>query len=141
MNSVNKESCKRKRFFANKLHEEIFITVFFATLVPMLLVTILLYYLIFQITAEQFGIPEAIAYNIIPAARQVTLILLITTPVAVVALMYLAHKLTHRLVGPFDRIIRELDDRIINNKKDPIIIRKKDKFVPLVDKINKLLAR
>ena len=49
---MNKNN-KRKRAFANKLHKEIFWLVFIAALVPAAIVIVLLYYLIFNITAEQ----------------------------------------------------------------------------------------
>ena len=62
---------RRKRVFANKMHRDTFLMIFFLSLLPLMLMTVALYYLIFQITAEQFAIPEAIAYNLIPAARKV----------------------------------------------------------------------
>ena len=137
----NDANNRRKRFFANKLHRSTFFMIFMTSLIPMLIVTILLYYLIFQITAEEFGIPEVIAYNLIPAARKVTLILLIASPISVLLLMFMAHKLTHQMFGPFDRILRELDQRIETNSHDPVGVRKNDKFMPLVERINKVLAR
>ena len=103
--------------------------------------TVAFYYLIFQITAEEVAIPEVITYTLIPAARKVILILLVATPAMILVLMAIAHRLTHSLLGPFDRIVRELDDRLENNKKEPIILRKGDKFIPLIERINKLLQR
>jgi hypothetical protein len=132
---------RRKKLFANNLHRDTFMMVLLSSILPLFLVTVAFYYLIFQVTAEEVAIPEVITYNLIPAARKVIVILLLTTPAMVMILMVIAHRLTHSLLGPFDRIVRELDDRLKNNKKDPIILRKKDKFIPLVERINKLLAR
>ena len=132
---------RRKRVFANKMHRDTFLMIFFLSLLPLMLMTVALYYLIFQITAEQFAIPEAIAYNLIPAARKVTAILFVSTPALVLLLMIVAYKATHQIVGPFDRIVRELDERLRDHKKDPIGLRKNDKFRPLVDRINNLLER
>src|SRR5690349_14955008 len=103
----------RKSFFANPMHREIFYVVLGAALIPMLITAIGLFYLIFNITAEQIGIPEAVAYNVIPAAQKVTTILLIVTPPLVLLFLFMAHRISHQIVGPFDRIVRELDERII----------------------------
>ena len=135
------KSNKRKKFFANKLHKEIFFVVFFASILPATIVTVLLYYLIFGIVANQLGIPEAIAYNIIPAARKVTTILAVAVPVSILIILISALKISHRIVGPFDRITRELDENLKGKRKGHIILRKKDKFRPLVDRINKLLIK
>ena len=132
---------KRKKFFANKIHEELFILVSIAALAPATIATICLYYLIFNITAQQIGIPEAIAYNIIPASKKVIAILLFTTPLVIAAILVFTYKMTHKIIGPFDRIVKELDEHIKNNSSGLIHVRKNDKFYCLVNSINKLLER
>lgn len=123
------------------MHKEIFLLVFLASFLPAMIVTVSLYYLIFNITAQQFAIPEAIAYNIIPAARKVIAILLLLAPISIFAILAFAYKISHRIIGPFDRIVRELGNCLEGKKQNHITIRNKDKFWPLVDKINKLLGR
>ena len=49
-------------------------------LVPMAFVGVCLYYLIFNIMAEQLGIPEQIAYNLSPVVSKINMILLIGVP-------------------------------------------------------------
>lgn len=132
---------KRRMGFANKVHKEIFYIIFFSALIPATIVAIALYYLIFNITAEEFSIPEAIAYHLIPAARRVIIILLFAAPVSLLAILTLAYKLTHKIVGPFDRVVKELNQCVEGNKRDHITIRKNDKFFPLVKSINKLLDK
>ena len=132
---------RRKYFFANAMHREIFLLVFLATLVPMVFTAVSLFYLIFNITADQVGIPEAIAYSIFPAARRVMTILCFVTPIAVIAVLVFAYKVTHRIVGPFDRVVRELDECISGRRQGPIILRSGDKFQPLIDNINSLLDK
>ena len=110
-----------------------------ASIIPMLVTAVILFYLIFYIIAEQFVFPEAIAYNIIPAAQKVLAILLVVMPLTILIILKFAHKITYRIVGPFDRIVRELGDCIDGKKKDHIILRNKDKFQQMVDKINILL--
>ena len=130
-----------KVFFANQMHRNLFFLVFFASLVPTIITAIFLFYLIFNITADQVGIPEAIAYNIIPAAHRVVGVLSILTPVIILGILIFAYKTTHKIVGPFDRIIRELDECIRGTREGPIMLRKNDKFWPLVEKINILLKK
>lgn len=135
------EKNKRKKIFANKIHMEIFLLVFLASVLPATIVAIALYYLIFGITADQLAIPEAIAYHILPAARKVVIILLFSAPISILILLFLVYKITHRIIGPFDRIVRELDEYADGKRRDPIIVRKGDKFEILVEKINKLLNK
>ena len=132
---------RRIKTFANKMHKEIFLLVFMAAIVPAAIITFSLYYLIFGVTAEQFGIPEAIAYNIIPASRRVLAILLLATPFCIFSLLTLAYKLSHKIIGPFDRIVRELDEYVKGKRHGHMTVRKGDKFQPLVDRINKLLDK
>lgn len=132
---------RRKKFFANPLHRQTFMLVLMAALVPATIVTICLYYLIFGITSAEVGFPEAIAYSIIPAAKRVTGILLLTAPLVLLIILIFAYKITHRIVGPFDRIVYELDAHIKDRRNGHIRIRKSDKFHELVEKINHLLDK
>ena len=132
---------KRKKLFANKLHRQTVLLIFLAILLPVIITVFCLYYLIFNITAMQFMIPEIIIQNIIPAAKEVTLILLISLPVVISLILFISYKITHAMIGPFDRITKELGQRVEKMSNEPIIIRKSDKFKPLVDNINKLLEK
>lgn len=136
-----KKENRRRRSFANRLHKEIFLLVFLAAFLPAGIVAISLYYLIFGVTSEQFGIPEVIAYNIIPASEKVGAILLLAGPLSIVIILIFAYILSHRIIGPFDRIVRELDECINGKRQERIVIRKGDKFQPLVDRINRLLDK
>ena len=135
------ENNKRKFVFANKLHRQIFLLVSLAALVPTTIVTIGLYYVIFGIFANEVAIPESIAYNIIPAAKKVALVISIATPVVIGIMVFLSWKISHTIIGPFDRIVRELDERIEGKIIGHILIRKSDKFWPLVERINKLIDK
>jgi len=132
---------KRFRTFANKLHREILLTVMAAALLPCIIVTIALYYLIYNVMSGQLGTPEAIVYNIFPAARKVNLYLILAAPFSVFVILIFAYRITYRIIGPFDRIVREVDECVKGKKTDHIVIRKKDKFQPLVDNINKLIEK
>ena len=101
---------QRKYFFANRLHKELFWLVFFATIVPSTVVGVGLFYLIFNVTAEQIGFPEAIASNLFPAAHRVIGILSVVTPLVILIIIFFAYQLTHRAVGFFDRLDRTRTD-------------------------------
>ena len=132
---------RRRQTFANRLHKQIFLLVVLSALLPLIIATICLYYLIFGITALEIGIPETVAYHIMPAAQKVTIILLTVAPITILLILIFALRVTHRIVGPYDRIVRELDEHLENKRTGHIILREKDKFQPLVDRINRLLDR
>ncbi|MCP4652576.1 MAG: hypothetical protein GY858_04240 [Candidatus Omnitrophica bacterium] len=132
---------KRSRFFANKMHREIFLLVFWSALIPATIIAIVLYCLIFNVTADQLGIPEAIAYNLIPAAQKIAAILMFSTPLSILLIMVAAHRIAHKIIGPFDRIIADIDSRLKGKSQGHIVLRKGDKFLPLVIRINELLDK
>ncbi|MFQ5681214.1 MAG: hypothetical protein ACE5GG_04100 [Candidatus Omnitrophota bacterium] len=129
---------RRRRFFSNSLQRELFFLVLAAAIIPAVIVGIGLYYLIFNIIAGEFMLPEIIAYNIIPAAKKVAFVLIVLAPLSILIISVIAHRASYRMVGPFDRILREMDEYIQGRRKSPIILRKKDKFQPLVERINKI---
>lgn len=62
-------------------------------------------------------------------------------PILISCLLFVAFSVTDRIVGPVDRLVRELDERLHATASGPLRIREDDALVPLVDKINQLLAR
>jgi membrane protein implicated in regulation of membrane protease activity len=60
-------------------------------------------------------------------------------PLASAALLYWVFKGTNTLVGPIERIIRELDQQLAGQRTGPIVLRPGDQLIPLADKINVLL--
>jgi len=60
-------------------------------------------------------------------------------PLLSAALLYWVFRGTNKLVGPIERMIRELDQRIEGRGTGPIILRPGDQLIPLADKINVLL--
>jgi prepilin-type N-terminal cleavage/methylation domain-containing protein len=55
------------------------------------------------------------------------------------AVLGLAFHRTNQVVGPIERIVRELDERLSGEKNGPITLRPGDQLIPLADKINALL--
>ena len=133
---------KRKaKFIGTALQNKTLILVFFASVVPVTIIAVCLYYLIFNMLAWQLGIPEAIAYNLVPVARKVNLIILIALPITLFVIWFMALELSHRIAGPLYRLEKELNERIEGNKSGPIQLREKDELKALADKINKLIIK
>lgn len=132
---------KRKRFFANNIHKDLYLFIVCAALVPASITAVCMFYLIFNMITHELGIPEGVAYYVIPAAKKVTAIMLVTVPIALLVILYLAHTLTLRIAGPIDRLIKEIDQVTGGSKKDTLHIRQGDRLQPLVDSINKLITK
>ena len=132
---------RKIKFINTSVQNKTLILVFIAAVVPMAIVSICLYYLIFNMLAWQLGIPESIAYNLLPVARKVNIILLVSLPVVLFFIWFAALELSHSIAGPIYRLEKELDDRIKGKKAGPILLREKDELKVLVDKINKLTYR
>jgi hypothetical protein len=129
---------RRAKFINTSVQNKTLMLIFIAAFLPMAIVCMCLYYLIFNMLAWQMGIPEFIAYNLVPVARKVNMILLISLPIVLFIIWFMALELTHRIAGPIYRLERELDIRIEGREKGPIKLRQGDELTGLAEKINKL---
>ena len=132
---------RKVKFINTPVQNKTLILVFIAAVVPMAIVSVCLYYIIFNMLAWQLGIPEIIAYNLVPVARKVNMIMLVSLPVALFIIWLAALELSHRIAGPVYRLEKELSDRLDGKKKGPIQLREKDELKTLADKINKLIEK
>jgi len=132
---------RKKKFMGTSFQKKLLLLIFASAVIPTAIVSAVLYYLIFNLLAWQIGIPEAIAYNLIPVVRKINLIILISLPAIFLLLWVIALELSHRISGPLFRLERELQERISGKGQGHIRLRPKDEFKVLVDKINKLLNR
>jgi len=116
--------------------------VMISMIVPTAFVGGCLYYLIFNIMAEQLGIPEHIAYNLLPVLEKINIILVIGVPPLLLLLIAWGIILSHRFVGPIDRLQNEIT-KIIEAKEygHRIRLRKHDDLKPVADTINRLLDK
>jgi len=131
----------RKQFIANHLQLEVFLVVFTAALVPTVSMTLVIYYLFTGIEYQGIGDGGGMLLFVRPEIHQFINAILLATPVLIIALLIFSLKLTHSLVGPYDRIIRELDECLSGKRKGKIILREGDKFDSLILRINRLLGR
>ena len=121
--------------------KKLLLLIFASAVIPTAIVAAILYYLIFNLLAWQIGIPEAIAYNLIPVVRKINLIILISLPIIFLLIWMVALELSHKISGPLFRLERELEERIAGKGHGHIRLRPKDELKALVDKLNKLLNK
>jgi len=114
--------------------------VILAMLLPTALVVILVYYLVWENVASEIAIPEAIVQFLFPAFEKTNRYLVVALPLIFGVMLLYASLLTNRLLGPFRRIERELEE--IARRADfsrRLTIRKKDAPRRLIRSINRLL--
>ena len=132
---------RRKKLLGTPLQKKLLFLIFASAVIPATIVAVCLYYLIFNLLANQLGIPESIAYNLIPVARRVNLVILISMPIALLIIWIAALRISHRIVGPLYRLEKELDAALSGKEHEPIKLRGKDEKVlhSLVEKINRII--
>ena len=92
-----------------------------------------MYWMIARISSQAGGAsPQEVIADV---TRYVALLY----PLLSAALLYWVFQGTNKLVGPIERMIRELDQRIESGGTGPITLRPGDQLIPLADKINVLL--
>lgn len=67
--------------------------------------------------------------------------LTVLTPILLSAVIVWAYVQTNRIVGPVERMIKELDAHIQGSGSGAIALRKKDLLAPLVERINAIIAK
>jgi nitrogen fixation/metabolism regulation signal transduction histidine kinase len=132
---------RKKKFVGTSLQRKLLILIFASAVIPAAIIAISLYYLVFNLLAYQMGIPEFIAYNLLPVVHKVNLIIFIAVPISLFLIWLVAIDLSNRIAGPIYRMERELNARLTGEKSGPISVRKKDEIRPLVEKINKLIQK
>ena len=105
---TKKMECRSRFCIANRFQRKILTLVFFSTVVPMGVAVICIYYLIFNIMASEIGIPEAIGYALIPAARRTAFVAVIGFLISVCLLWMWAQVVSHRMAGPLERFPKRL---------------------------------
>ncbi|MCK4463592.1 MAG: hypothetical protein KAU58_04710, partial [Candidatus Omnitrophica bacterium] len=95
-------------FRGSKLQFRYLMLVIISMLVPTLIVGSCLYYFIFTIMAEQLGIPEAIAINLIPVLKKINFMLITGLIPLFLLLFSWGLILSHRFSGPLERVEKDL---------------------------------
>lgn len=132
----------RLRFITkNPLQRKYFVLIFFSIMIPLFIVGGCLYYLIFQIMAEQLAIPESIAYNLIPVLHKINFLLIIGLPPVIILLFIWGTILTHRLFGPLERLEKDLEKISEGDYSVRLKLRKDDDLKPIADVVNKIIDK
>jgi len=108
-------------------------------LLPLMLVPLAVYYLIFTVLAHRIAIPDWIAYNLFPAIGTINKVIIIAFPFLILLVIFWSLVLSHRIVGPIYRLEKDLDDIVDGKRRGPIKIRKADELKEVVEKINRLI--
>ena len=131
----------RIRFFSGSpVQVRYLVLLLISMIVPLVFVGGCLYYLIFNIMAEQLGIPESIAYHLFPVIRKINAVLLIGIPPLAIILLLWGIAISHRFTGPLERLKKEIEK--ITHSGDytkRIRVRKYDDIRPIADSLNNLL--
>lgn len=130
-----------KYILKSHLQLKLLALILLSILIPLFTVGGCLYYVMFQVMAEQLGIPESIAQNLIPVLHKINFLLLVGLPPVLILIFILAIVLTHRLVGPLERLERDLEKISVGNYSVRLKLRKKDDLKPLADTINKIIDK
>lgn len=128
-------------FRATKLQFRYLMLVVISMLVPTLIVGSCLYYFIFTIMAEQLGIPEAIAINLMPVLNKINFMLIAGLIPLFMLLFLWGLILSHRFSGPLERVEKDLDKILEGDTSIRFKVREKDDIKGIVDKLNKLIER
>lgn len=137
MSSNENQSGARKRgpllTVKTRLQNQLIWVVFAALAVPTVVLGGTLYLLLKQLTGPHATTSPHEA--IVHALRYLGILY----PLLTAVVLGLAFHRTNQIVGPIERIVRELDARLSGEKNGPITLRSGDQLIPLADKINALL--
>ncbi len=125
----------------NPLQFKFLVLILISIMTPIFLVGGCLYYLIFQIMAEQLAIPESIAQNLIPVLDKINFLIILSMPVVIFLLFLLGLILTHRLIGPLKRLEDDLTKISEGDYSIRLKLRKDDDLRPIAEVINKIINK
>ena len=130
-----------KLFNRTTLQFKYMLLVVIAMIVPTILVGSFLYYFIFTMTAEQMGIPEVIAINLIPVLEKINFMLVLGLFPMFILIYLWGLMLSNRFCGPLRRVEADLDKILEGDLSVRFKVREKDDIKSIVDKLNTVLDR
>lgn len=125
----------------NRLQRKYLVLILLSIISPLVIVGACLYYVIFQIMAEQLAIPESIAYNLFPVIERINFLLLFSVPAIIILLFILGLSLTHKFVGPLERLEDDIRRISEGDYSVRVKLRKDDDLRAIADVINKLIDK
>ncbi|MDP8259663.1 MAG: hypothetical protein P9L96_01455 [Candidatus Gygaella obscura] len=139
---MNNILCKRSIFkVANKYQKKVMMLVFWTALISIIISSVTIYLMSFLIIASEMPDKAFISLNIIPAAGKSAIVLVLLVIMWLMLIIAIAQRISNKLVGPIDRLYRDLDEIGKLGIKKHIHFRKGDDLSELATKINKIVDR
>ena len=136
------EYTKRRQYFIKgPIQSRYLILTVVSMLVPTLLVSACLYYLIATLMAQELGLPESIYGHLVPVLKKINVYLAVGLPFIFAAIFLYAVIISHRLAGPIFRLEKDLDRIIAGDRSVRIHFRTKDRLDALAQKLNQVLDK
>jgi len=130
---------KRRKILINRKIQFVYLGL---SLIPMLVLSGTIYYLIYITIIHHIAIPEIIINNILKPFSTVNILLLIALPIVIAVVTYRALITSHRVAGPLYRIEQDLKQMAkTGDFSRQIKIRQKDQLQGLTTKVNNLLSK
>lgn len=110
--------------------------------VPLILLLMGLYYLMYYSVFSEMLIPEAIVATLLPAMKRVNIVLLVALPVTLWFVTRKALIYSNRIVGPIPRLEKEIDRALKGDDAHiRLKVRDKDELRSFINKVNLLLEK
>jgi len=134
---------KARNVFAirSRLQLKFAILLFFSMLIPAIFVGICMYSFIFIIVTEGMGVPESVGYNLFPVLQKINLMMSVGLFVIFVAFLMIGIYISNKLIGPVDRIKRDLKKIADGDGSVRLKMRKGDDLGFIADTINRILDK
>ena len=87
------------------------------------------------------NIAKMFSFDTVQIQQVIPYFLMIIIVMLIFIILWIYHQ-TNKIIGPHERIIRELDEIILGKRKDALTVRKDDDmFGELVDRINTIIGK
>ncbi len=126
---------------ANKYQKKVMMLVFWSSLISIVISSITIYLMTFVIIASEMPDKAFITFNVVPAAGKSAVVLVLLMILWLMLIIAIAQRVSNKLVGPIDRLYRELDEIGKLGIKKHIHFRKGDDLTELASKINRIVDR
>lgn len=113
----------------------------FSMVIPTMFVGACMYYFIFFIVNEGLGVPEPIGYNLFPVLKTVNLVMGLGLPFIFIVLLMTGLYMSNKLVGPIDRLKKELTQIAEGDTVHRVRLRSDDELKFMADLINRILDK
>ncbi len=115
--------------------------VILSMVLPSIIISGCLYFLIFSLLAEELALPEGVFEVLLPVFSRINVILVIFLPLVFAAIVLVALKLSNRFAGPIERLECDLDEILSGNREKRLAVRSKDDLVGVIERVNRILNR